>query len=166
MNCDRAGELLGAYVRDELLPSTRAEVQEHLARCASCRADLDLDRLVLELPRVEPSAALHERIFSSHEFQEIARAVSLHHHPGEALSDGRAPGNHHAPVGDTISANGNYPHLAVLRPGGPEDREGSNGHRRPRVSAEHKIRRIDWQRMAVRMAVAAAVLVLVLGSAL
>ncbi len=167
MNCDRAGELLGAYARDELMPSTRAEVQAHLDHCASCRADLDLDRLVFELPRVEPSAALHERIFSSHEFQEIARAVSLHHTPGEALSEGHAPGNHHAPVGDTISANGNYPHLAVLRPGGPEDREGSsNGHHRPRVSVERKLRRIDWQRMTVRMAVAAAVLVLVLGSAL
>ncbi|HEX6778965.1 MAG TPA: zf-HC2 domain-containing protein, partial [Ktedonobacterales bacterium] len=90
MNCDRAGDLLGAYLRDELMPSTRAEVQEHLGHCASCRADLDLDRLVFGLPRVEPSAALHERIFSSPEFQEIAHAVSLNHNPGSALAEGRS----------------------------------------------------------------------------
>ncbi len=165
MNCDRAGDLLGAYLRDELMPSTRAEVQAHLDHCASCRADLDLDRLVFELPRVEPSAALHDRIFSSPEFQEIAHAVSLHHNPGSALAEGRSPGNNHAPVEDPISANGNYPHLTVLHPSGPLPGEGSNGNHRPVVTTGRKIRRIDWQRMAVRMAVAAAVLVLVLGSA-
>jgi hypothetical protein len=169
MNCDRAGELLGAYLRDELMASTRAEVQAHLDTCASCRADLELDRLVFELPRVEPSAALHERIFSSPEFQEIARAVSLHHHPGSASAEGSAPDNTHTPVGDRISANGNYPRLTVLRPGGPLAGEGRNGNHtnhRAVVSAERKIRRIDWQRVAMRLAVAAAVLVLVLGSAL
>jgi hypothetical protein len=165
MNCDRAGDLLGAYLRDELMPSTRAEVQAHLDSCVSCRADLDLDRLVFELPRVEPSAALHERIFSSPEFQEIARAVSLHHNPGSALAEGRSSGNNHAPVEDSISANGNYPHLTVLHPSGPLPAVEGNGNHRLVTKTRGKIRRIDWQRMAVRMAVAAAVLVLVLGSA-
>ncbi|HLW00730.1 MAG TPA: zf-HC2 domain-containing protein [Ktedonobacterales bacterium] len=166
MNCDRAGDLLGAYLRDELMPSTRAEVQEHLNHCASCRADLDLDRLVFELPRVEPSAALHDRIFSSPEFQEIARAVSLYNQPGVAHSNGRSSGNGDAPVGDSISANGNFPHLTILRTSSPLARERTNGHQRPVVTAQRKSQRIDWQRMAIRMAVAAAVLVLVLGSAL
>jgi hypothetical protein len=167
MNCDRAGELLGAYLRGELMASTRAEVQAHLDTCASCRADLDTYRLVYELPRVEPSAALQERLFSSHEFQEIAHAVRLQHTSGGALIEGSTPENHHTPVGDSISANGNghYSHLQVLRPSGPVSNGGSTGNRRPVVSAEGKIRRIDWQRMAIRMAVAAAVLVLVLGSA-
>lgn len=166
MNCDRAGELLGAYLRDELVASTRAEVQAHLDTCASCRADLDTYRLVFELPRVEPSAALQERLFSSHEFQEIARAVSLQHSSGGALIEGSAP-DHHTPVGDSISANGNghYSQLRVLRPSGPTPVGSSNGNHRPATSAQGKIRRIDWQRMAIRMAVAAAVLVLVLGSA-
>ncbi len=166
MNCNRAGDLLGAYLRDELMPSTRAEVQEHLDHCASCRADLDLDRLVFELPRVEPSAALHDRIFSSPEYQELARAVSLYNHPDTAVSNGRSSGNGNAPVGDSISAHGNFPHLTVLRPSGSADREATNGRHRPAATVERKIRRIDWQRMAIRMAVAAAVLVLVLGSAL
>jgi Tol biopolymer transport system component len=166
MNCDRAGDLLGAYLRDELMPSTRAEVQEHLDHCASCRADLDLDRLVFELPRVEPSAALHDRIFSSPEYQEIARAVSLYNHPGAAHSNGRSSHNGDAPVGDSISASGVFPHLTVLRPSGPMAREGTNGQQRSVAPARRKSQRIDWQRMAIRMAVAAAVLVLVLGSAL
>ncbi len=166
MNCDRAGELLGAYLRDELMPSTRTEVQQHLDRCASCRADLDLDRLVFELPRVEPPAALHERIFSSPEFQEIARVVSLRNNPGETLMEGRPSADSHTPVADKISASGNYPQLRVMRPNGPMTREGGNGHRRPVIRAERHIRRIDWQRMALRLAVAAAVLVIVLGSAL
>ncbi len=166
MNCDRAGELLGAYLRDELTPSTRKEVQEHLDRCASCRADLEIDRLVFELPRVEPSAALRERIFSSPEFQEIARAVSLRNNPGEARTEGQPSDERSAAGEDKISANGNYPHLQVLRPGGPLARDGRNGHHRPTVRGERTIRRIDWQRMTLRLAVAAAVLVLVLGSAL
>lgn len=166
MNCDRAGELLNAYLRDELLPSTRAEVQAHLDHCASCRADLDTYRLVFELPRVEPSVALHERIFSAPEFQEIARAVSLRNGPGDALSEGRPSDGGHAPAGDAISANGKYPHLRVLRPGGPVAREGSNGHHTPVTRTGRNIQRIDWQRVALRLAVAAAVLVLVLGSAL
>jgi hypothetical protein len=164
MNCDRAGELLGAYRRDELLPSTRAEVQAHLDRCESCRADLDLDRLVFELPRVEPSAALHDRIFSSPEFQEIARALTVRSTPtaGETRSNGHSS----SPVEDQISANGNYSRLVVLRTDGQAPRNGTNGHHHPTRTAQRAPRRIDWQRMALRMAVAAAVLVLVLGSAL
>lgn len=164
MNCDRAGELLGAYQRDELLPSTRAEVQAHLDRCEHCRADLDLDRLIFELPRVEPSAALHDRIFSSPEFQEIARALSARSTPtaGESRSDGRSS----SPVDDQISANGAYSRLVVLRTDGPAPPSGTNGHHRPTQTAQRAPKRIDWQRMALRMAVAAAVLVLVLGSAL
>jgi hypothetical protein len=168
MNCDRAGELLSAYLRDELMPSTRAEVQAHLDHCASCRADLDLDRLVFDLPRLEPPAALHERIFSSPEFREIAQAVSLHNdlNADDALSKGRPSGDGLAPVGDKVSANGHYPHLKVLRPGNPVAPERSNGHHRAALTTQRGIQRIDWQRMALRLAVAAAVLVLILGSAL
>src|SRR5579885_529829 len=163
MNCDRAGELLGAYRRDELLPSTRAEVQAHLDRCEHCRADLDLDRLVFELPRVEPSAALHDRIFSSPEFQEIARALTARSTPtaGETRSNGRSC----SPVEDQIGANGNHSRLVVLRTDGKAPHNGTTGHHRPARTAQRAPRRIDCQRMALRMAVAAAVLVLVLGSA-
>src|SRR5579859_224791 len=170
MNCDRAGELLGTYLRDELTASTRAEVQAHLDHCAPCRADLDTYRLVFELPRVEPSAALHDRIFSSPEFQEIARAVSLHHslNTDERLTESRSSADRPAPVGDKISANSAYSHLKIVRPSVPPPHAVSNGngHHRPAGVAQGAIRRIDWQRAALRLAVAAAVLVLVLGSAL
>lgn len=164
MNCDRAGAMLSAYLRDELLPSTRAEVQTHLDHCPSCRADLDLDRLVFELPRVEPSAALHDRIFSSPEFQEIARALRPQATSAAETShsNGRSPSS---PVDDQNSASGTFPHLVVLRTNGQASRNG-NGHQRSAHTAQGAPRRIDWQRMALRMAVAAAVLVLLLGSAL
>jgi hypothetical protein len=164
MNCDRAGALLSAYLRDELLPSTRAEVQTHLDHCPSCRADLDLDRLVFELPRVEPSAALHDRIFSSPEFQEIARALR----PQATSAAEASHSNGHSsssPVDDQKSAAGAFSHLVVLRTDGQVSKNG-NGHQRPARPAQGAPRRIDWQRMALRMAVAAAILVLLLGSTL
>ncbi len=169
MNCDRAGELLGTYLRDELTASTRAEVQAHLDHCADCRADLDTYRLVFELPRVEPSAALHDRIFSSPEFQEIAHAVNLHQRDtSESFIANRSSADRPAPVSDKISANGAYSQLKILRPDVPATRAVSNGnghHGAPRMAGQN-IRRIDWQRVALRLAVAAAVLVLILGSAL
>ncbi len=165
MNCDRVGELLSAYLRDELLPSTRAEVQAHLDHCPSCRADLDVDRLVFELPRVQPSVSLHNRIFSSPEFQEIVRAVRLQ---SSTMADDVLANGHETspPVDDRISANSHHSRLVVLRAGGRTTREGSNGHHGPAHAAGRTFRRMDVQRLALRMAVAAAVLVLVLGSAL
>ena len=164
MNCDRAGALLSAYLRDELTDSNRAEIQDHLDHCPSCRADLDLDRLIFELPRVEPSAALHNRIFSYPEFQEVARALRLQSPPADQPPsvNGRSASS---PVDDQKSASGAFRHLVVLRTDG-QTSQNNNGHHRPARTMQGAPRRIDWQRMAVRMAVAAAVLVLLLGSAL
>lgn len=169
MNCDRAGEILGAYLRDELSASTRAEVQAHLDRCATCSADLEFDRLLFDLPRMEPSAALHDRIFSSSEFQEIARAVSLYNTPmvGEVRPEGQAPATHDSALGTgKIPANGHHPHLMVLRPDGQAARVGSNGHHPAPRTVERPRRPTNWQRLALQVAAVAAVLVLILGSAL
>src|SRR5262249_46714878 len=38
MQCDRTGEILGAYLDQELDPATRREVATHLASCPACSA--------------------------------------------------------------------------------------------------------------------------------
>lgn len=166
MNCNRAGALLGAYARNELPSSTRAEVEEHLDRCTSCRADLEVDQLVLLLPRVEPPASLHARIFSSPEFLELTREISLQGHPAEEAETPPAQDEHPALAEALPSANGHHPQLVVLRPDGQQTKASSNGHNAPLAGARRPPKQRDWQRLALRMAVAAAVLVLVLGSAL
>lgn len=42
MNCETCLSLLDAYLEHELEPAARAEVREHLAGCAACRAERDL----------------------------------------------------------------------------------------------------------------------------
>ncbi len=168
MNCDRAGELLGAYLRDDLSPSTRAEVQAHLNQCAACSADLDLDRLVFNLPREEPSASLHDRIFSSAEFREIAQAVSLYNAPsaGEARQEGHLPSRNDSASGtEHFNGNGHHSRVLVLRPNKKVARVESNGHHPGPRPAERSPRQVNWQRLALQLAAAAAVLVLILGSA-
>lgn len=164
MNCNRAGALLGAYVRNELPPSTRAELEEHLDRCTSCRADLEVDQLVLLLPRVEPPASLRTRIFSSPEFLELTREISLHGPPADEtevpLEDAAAL------AADQPGPNGHQSQLVVLRPSGQPPKTSSNGHLASGAGARRTPKPRDWQRLALRMAAAAAVLVLVLGSAL
>jgi hypothetical protein len=166
MNCHRAGELLGAYARNELPSSTRAELEEHLDRCTSCRADLEVDQLVLLLPRVEPPAALRTRLFSSPEFLELTREISLQGHPADEAKAPSASDALSAPAEEQPGSNGHHAQLVVLRPDGQQSRASSNGHVAPDVGARRAPRQIDWQRLALRMAAAAAVLVLVLGSAL
>jgi len=59
-------DVLSAYLDDELTPAERAEVDQHLAGCAECRADLDAEAevrlLVRELPAVDPPFGFYERI--------------------------------------------------------------------------------------------------------
>lgn len=41
MNCGRCRKRMGAYVDRAVLPTVRAEMDEHLATCASCRAEME-----------------------------------------------------------------------------------------------------------------------------
>ncbi len=166
MNCNRAGALLGAYARNELPSSTRAEVEEHLDRCTSCRADLEVDQLVLLLPRVEAPASLHDRIFSSPEFLELTREISLQSHAADEMETPTAQDERPATAETLPSANGHHPQLVVLRPDGQLPKVSSNGHSSSVIGTRPAPKQRDWQRLALRMAAAAAVLALVLGSAL
>lgn len=63
---EHPGELLSAYLDDEVTTVERAQVETHLASCASCRADLDeeseIRSAVRGLPVVDPPFGFYERI--------------------------------------------------------------------------------------------------------
>jgi mycothiol system anti-sigma-R factor len=48
MICERVDEILDAYVSNELLVETCAEINRHLARCASCAAAFETRQWVKE----------------------------------------------------------------------------------------------------------------------
>lgn len=94
MNCERAEEELSAFLDDALDSQLHSEIQAHLDGSARCRAELDdfrrFDRLIAELPRVEPPAELRARIFASEEYRALL--AELDREP-VAVSTGR----HRAP---------------------------------------------------------------------
>jgi Tol biopolymer transport system component len=75
MNCEQVEELLSAYLDNELAPEERRVVAAHVEECSHCSAVLaDFRRhdfLLSQLPRVSPSPALRDRIFSSSEYLEL-----------------------------------------------------------------------------------------------
>jgi WD40 repeat protein/anti-sigma factor RsiW len=77
MNCEQVEERLSAYLDNMLAPDERRALTLHLQGCPRCMmllAELrQNDILLARLPRVSPSPALHERIFSAPEFVELAR---------------------------------------------------------------------------------------------
>jgi hypothetical protein len=80
MICQRAEALLSAFHDGELDPGQRREVEGHLRGCNQCSALLNEiawgDRLLIDLPRVQPGPELRARIFHSPEFQEILAQVA------------------------------------------------------------------------------------------
>ena len=66
MNCEQVRNLLDEYLDGELAAAQRASVDEHLAGCAPCRAELEILRntatLVGSLPRVKAPKGLTEDI--------------------------------------------------------------------------------------------------------
>ena len=75
MNCAQVEELLSAYLDNALAPEEYTDVAAHLQECAACRSILAdfrrFDALLMQLPRVSPSPALRDRIFSSPEYLEL-----------------------------------------------------------------------------------------------
>ncbi|MER3452877.1 MAG: hypothetical protein C4344_04230, partial [Acidimicrobiia bacterium] len=61
-------ERISAYVDDELPPAERAQVEEHLARCAACRAREEAYRaqraLIGQLPRPYPPPSLQHSLYT------------------------------------------------------------------------------------------------------
>jgi anti-sigma factor RsiW len=59
--CDRA-DLVGDYAFDELAPSERRSMEQHLAQCSDCAAQLDQLRLTTAALRVLPDREVPRRI--------------------------------------------------------------------------------------------------------
>ncbi len=80
MNCEQVEERLSAYLDNVLTSDERREITIHLQACSRCMmllAELrQNDILLAQLPRVSPSSALHERIFSTPEMLELAKMIS------------------------------------------------------------------------------------------
>ena len=75
MSTEHVEDLLSAYLDNALTQEEHAYVAAHLQTCSACNvilADLrHLDALLAKQPRVSPSAALREKIFSAPEYLEL-----------------------------------------------------------------------------------------------
>ena len=79
MNCEQVEELLSAYLDDSLTVEETTEaalelqhsIAAHLQDCVRCSTTLAdfrrLDTLLAQMPRISPSLALREKIFTSPE---------------------------------------------------------------------------------------------------
>jgi hypothetical protein len=66
MRCEQFRELISAYIERGIASPLIEKMQEHAARCESCRTELEdlqaLWQMMSRAPRVEPPASLHARI--------------------------------------------------------------------------------------------------------
>ena len=114
INCEQVKELLSPYLDNVLAEEERHSVSSHIEICPDCNARLAdfrrFDILLSQLPRISPGANLHERIFSSPEYLELA---------GTSGARGRRskPTAPYRSVRKDTTDQGQYPQLAAL-PGG------------------------------------------------
>ena len=52
--CDKIKDLFGAYLQDDVTPSERATVEEHISSCEKCAVDLKSRQKVLEMIKPAP----------------------------------------------------------------------------------------------------------------
>ena len=160
MNCEQVEELLSAYLDNELAPEEIAGVTAHLQQCVQCRSILAdfrrFDTLLMQLPRVSPSPALHDRIFSSPEYLELTGTF-------DANSRGISEPNHptHSTQEHARRDTPGRPHLIAI-PGG---RSTSPGQPSPEHAQRHQFglsssrsRRVSWGLQVMRVAIAVAFL--------
>jgi WD40 repeat protein len=92
MNCERVEELLSAYLDNALASEEWRAVTVHLQMCSKCSATLAEfrrnDALIANLPRVNPDAALRNRVFFSPEFLELTGTFDS---GGESQKDWTVP---------------------------------------------------------------------------
>lgn len=116
MNCEYVRELLHEYLDNLLAAEDRRRVAAHLHTCQACSeefADIRrMDGLLRSLPRVSPSPALRERIFSSPEYLALTGTHdgldTLPRHGARALHEGS-----------------NHPYLVAL-PGGRQSSQNAS----------------------------------------
>src|SRR5947199_4479018 len=91
MNCEQVEELLSAYLDDSLAVGETAEtdlelqhkIAAHLHDCVRCGTSLAdfrrFDTLLAQMPRISPSPALREKIFTSPEYLELTGIDNYKH---------------------------------------------------------------------------------------
>ncbi len=83
-------DLLSAYLDNALTQDERATVAAHIQMCPSCNKVLAdfryFDALLAKQPRISPTAALRERIFSSSEYKELAEEAAHSNNTTQSLT--------------------------------------------------------------------------------
>jgi hypothetical protein len=75
MKCEQVRDMLSGYLDNMLATEERQSVETHLRTCNVCRqmlAELQhFDSLLAQMPRISPSPALRQKIFSSPDYLEL-----------------------------------------------------------------------------------------------
>ena len=171
MNCKWAEGYLSACLDGTLDPAVRDEVVAHVGVCSHCSSILEdyrhFDGLVRDLPRYEPAPDLRDRLFNSPEFAAIVRSREEREEgAGERHPATVRPFLLSRPLGK--GRGGPAAHDRALTPIPFTRRDGNAGETPAAAEAEEAGTHTErtgppaWARTAV----AAALVVVVVGSAL
>jgi len=160
MNCEQVEELLSAYLDNALAQEEIAGVTTHLQQCERCLSILAdfrrFDALLMQLPRVSPSPALRNRIFSSPEYLELTGTFDA---KSRIINEPTRPTR--SVQGHTRRDTPGRPHLVAI-PGGRSTPSGQpspsySQHRRFGLSPSRH-RRVSRGVQVMRVAIAVAIL--------
>jgi type IV pilus assembly protein PilB len=87
MNCDQAKTEIIAYLKDELSKQKNARLEEHLAQCPECRAELERGKMVLELTAAASEPSVIRAVYDVIQNGIKSSASDIHFEPqrGDAL---------------------------------------------------------------------------------
>jgi len=160
MNCEQVEELLSAYLDNALAQEEIAGVTTHLQQCERCRSILAdfrrFDALLMQLPRVSPSPALHNRIFSSPEYLELTGTFDA---KSRIINEPTRPTR--SVQGHSRRDTPGRPHLVAI-PGGRSTLPGQpsllHSQRRQFGLSTSRHTRVSWGVQVMRLAIAVAIL--------
>ena len=118
MSTEHVEDLLSAYLDNALTQEEQAAVALHLQTCSACNAVLAdfrrFDVLLAKQPRVSPSEALHERIFSSKEYLELMGDMSAEQITSGSAEASDVKNRQTLPQKRVRSDDASRPHLVAL----------------------------------------------------
>ncbi len=118
MSTEHVEDLLSAYLDNALTQEEQAAVELHLQTCSACNAVLAdfrrFDALLAKQPRVSPSIALRERIFSSKEYLELIEDMSAGQITSDSAVASDVKNRQTLPQKRVRSDNASHPHLVAL----------------------------------------------------
>ncbi|MDQ2715713.1 MAG: zf-HC2 domain-containing protein [Chloroflexota bacterium] len=156
MNCEQVEELLSPYLDNALAAEEHRYAASHLQECLRCSALLadysHFDTLLSQMPRVSPSPALRERIFSSPEYLELSRPGSMQDTEHGQQRPSQAATRHDTP---------GRPQLVAI-PGGRSSTSTAPTRRQPAVAFPKQRSRGPWGLRIMQAVTAAAILLTLL----